>query len=143
MDYFESFFKLHFTVRATIVGILIIMSIWYLNLFVLNEQYVSSKVFYIPIIISFVMTINWLIVNVMLGLFLTKLFLENKNAKEITTSTYQLGIFCAIIYLSIFTYFGYVFKWNFLCSTKYVFLSSGSLVIIFGGIDLFRSLRKE
>jgi hypothetical protein len=122
---FSDFLKIHYSARAVIIGIALLMPFWYIDIYLFDKRFFNTSQFYIPIVFSFCLSISYLILNSFFAIFYLA-------ALERTYDPFEGAVIISIPLISIFTYSSYVIfhSTNFVVFITDIFLSAGGLCII-------------
>lgn len=140
--------ELHFTIKTFVIGLIITMPFWYLDIYLFAPWFTKANPIHIPIIVAFCLSIGWLLLCVVfLDIFqYTEKPEVEKNEKPFEDEFEDFWlkvIILSIIFLGLFSFIWYVVNGRFF----YLVLTSFGLIgflIAFGSLGLYgRKMEKK
>lgn len=137
MSLLKDFTELQFSTKSVLLAVSLLMPFWYLDLFLFAEKYVSNKSIEIPIIISFCLSVLFLVLNSLsysISCEVSKTMKKYDNPRIFiiwTTGT-------SVINISLFTYIWFFLGYGFFCFMTSVFLWTIVRVIFWGTLALIK-----
>lgn len=125
------------TILISILGLLSIMTYWFCSIFLIANHFYSSNNISIVIVFSFILSMNWYIVNVALtAIQVTFLYSVLNNGENETDldALFASSAIVSILYLSAMLFISHYCKLSFLC---FLLLSYGYILLGFIRIMAF------
>lgn len=116
----KEFSELHFNLKATIIGFVLIAPIWYLNIFLFHPNFYNAYPFYISLLFSYCLTMAWLISNIIIV----------NNIKPTPPSSFATSIGIALPKLLFFTGIAYYFDWTIFRYIKIAFITEAVFITL-------------
>ena len=92
---FGEFSKLNISLQSIIIGTVLIMPFFYLDIFIYNRSFFLLNPIYLSVILSYVLTISWL--SAIIFFYFTLDVALSISGKTIINKTFPLSIFTAVI----------------------------------------------
>src|SRR5688572_1131278 len=96
------FSKLHISLQGIIIGIILLMPLWFINIYLFHKSFFISNPLYLIILFSYGLSIGWLVLNLLVSaIFLGYLVKEDPSenamiiyavAFSVVQITFQDGI---------------------------------------------------
>lgn len=139
--------ELHFTLKTVVIGIIITMPFWYLDIYLFAPWFTKANPIHIPIIVAFCLSIGWLLLGVLfMDTFNDIERIEAKRGEEVSDNEFEdfwaSVIAMSTVFLGIFSFIWYVANGRFF----YLVLTSFGLmctIMAIGKLDLLYKKRKK
>jgi hypothetical protein len=130
--------ELHISFKTVLIGILLNMPFWYIDLYLFKNDFFSKAVFYIPLVMSFCLTIAWLGFWIMFAAIMS----TNENKRNTAQSQIKpeldiiIALFISVLLSCIFTFISYFCHLSFipLLLISFGFLAFCLVLSIIGNI---------
>jgi hypothetical protein len=120
----KGFNELHISIRGLLISLILIMPFWYLDLYLFKKDFFYTYFQQIPIIISFCLSIIWILLSHLSYLFCDSVFFVQEEDNEIPIENpriVSMSVCFMVIHLGLLSSISYVYKWNFLFFLKVSF----------------------
>jgi hypothetical protein len=133
----KEFNDLHKDAKSIIIGIALIMPVWFMDIFLFHRTFFNSNQLYIIIVISYCISIAWLGINYLMQLVVNFAF-ESKDDNVMVSS-----ILVSLFILLVFSCYAYIEHMTFLEMMLDVFLSIISIITLSLLIIIIKWLPKK
>lgn len=116
----EGFNKLHVSIKAGVAGLLLVMPIWFFDIYLFYKDF-FQKDLYIVIIASYCLTVALLIANLFIAQPLLSKNIIQVNGKETPHASFTLCVLLSVMGLFFWSSIAYIFKINLILMVKIIF----------------------
>jgi hypothetical protein len=141
MDILSEFNKLHLSLKALLVSIAFILPFMYLSEFFLFRHFFIENNIYMPIILSFCLTVCYFFINMIATILFVKL--SSTTEEDNLIGAFALTTFVSIVWISVILIFAYTTNRNFIFFIKTVFIISTLHILFFFFLSLLKKCRNK
>lgn len=125
------FSKLHITLPSAVIGLALIMPVFYFDIYLFNYPFFKSQPFYLVLTLSYVLSLSWLLASLILSANMGRIINERTKLNKISPISVFYGVY-GLIVIHLIMYFVNGLKCSFHAYIIWLILCSLAMHIVYG-----------